>query len=105
MDGGLVQLGQYGAVGLILAALLAFGLRMTRKLFDRQMALLDAAQQFQEAQTRVMQQLHHEVQELRSDVRDNHMDLLERLEMRRTPIHGMRAQPAGGAPSKGRNER
>lgn len=103
MESGLVSLGQYGAVGLILAALLAFGLRMTRRLFDRQLTLLDAAQQFQEAQTKVMLQLHHEVQELRSDVRDNHQDLLERLEMRRTPIHGMRLpQPA---PGKGRNER
>lgn len=110
MEGGLASLGQYGAVGLILAAVLAFGLRMTRRLFERQMSLLDAAQKFQEEQTRVMSALHHEVVELRSDVRDNHLDLLERLEMRRTPVHGMRAQPSPTKvvvpqPAKGRNER
>jgi len=111
MEGGLASLGQYGAVGLILAAVLAFGLRMTRRLFERQMSLLDAAQKFQEEQTRVMSALHHEVVELLRDVRDNHLDLLERLEMRRTPVHGMRtAQPSptkvvASPTAKGRNDR
>lgn len=99
------QLGQYGALGVATALLLW----MTRALFARQLRHLDAAQKFQEEQTKVMQALHSEVQELRSDVRDNHQDLLERLEMRRTPVHGMRAQGSQPRvvvpPPKGRNER
>lgn len=87
---GLSGLGQYGAIGIVLAACLGLMLWMTRRLFERQLTHLDASTEFQKEQTKVLLIVQHELRELRKTVEDQHADMLERLEMRKTPVHGTR---------------
>lgn len=87
-----LALGQYGAVGIILAAILGMALWMSRALFTRLIEFFDSSHKFQTKQTEVMVSMQHEIKEVRETMKDQHVDLLERLEMRRTPVQGMRAQ-------------
>lgn len=105
MNTALAQgLGQYGAIGLMLTVLLVTGLLVFRRLFDRLLTQFDKQSIIQDAQIEVSKEMMAKLGliENKVDTQMRHMDekqlqrhndLLERLELRRTPIHGVPITP------------
>jgi hypothetical protein len=95
----------------MLAVLLGAGLYVFRRLFDRLLLHMDQQMKVQDSQIDVSAGMLKQIATLEGQLRymdekqqARHNDLLERLELRRTPIHGVPIQirpdlgPARGKP-------
>jgi len=75
----LTGLSQYGAVGMILAALLLVFLWAFRRMFDSVLKQQSDFKTFMDESVRALKDVHSEIAGLRDEASDRHHDLVARL--------------------------